>query len=320
MKSKILIIADVPGWAMERTADQVIARLRHRYHFEKAFNCDTPAKIAGKDFDLLYITYETQLQDAGFDIAVPANSVTGVRCHVKWDGGCGLPPTAQFISLLRKFRALNVPSLILHEIFRHHHPAVFHTPHGVDTDLFRPGPSGPLASPSGRLVLGWAGSRANHPGKRGIEDFIFPALEGLAGVTFLMAAREDKWRSHEEMVHFYRGLDAYICASRVEGGPHPVLEAAACGVPVISTPVGIAPELIRSGRNGILVQREVRALREAIVRLRDNRELRLEMGRQAREEVEERWTWDIQAPKYIPFFECGLSAGAPGACRTDASS
>jgi glycosyltransferase involved in cell wall biosynthesis len=108
------------------------------------------------------------------------------------------------------------------------------------------------------------------------------------------------------MVPFYQKLDAYICASRTEGGPHPILEASACGIPVISTPVGIAPELISDGANGILIERTIPAIREAVIMLRDNRDVRVEMGRQARKTIEEKWTWDTQAQKYIPFFNFGL--------------
>lgn len=35
MKPKILVIVDVPGWALERTADNVMSRLKDRYVFEK---------------------------------------------------------------------------------------------------------------------------------------------------------------------------------------------------------------------------------------------------------------------------------------------
>jgi len=59
------------------------------------------------------------------------------------------------------------------------------------------------------------------------------------------------------MVDFYRSLDAYICTSRTEGGPHPILEASSCGIPVISTPVGIAPELIEDKINGLLIKRNI---------------------------------------------------------------
>jgi glycosyltransferase involved in cell wall biosynthesis len=110
------------------------------------------------------------------------------------------------------------------------------------------------------------------------------------------------------MVEFYQGLDACICASRVEGGPHSLLEASACGVPVISTRVGLAPELIDSGSNGLLVERTIQSVREAVLRLRDDRDERIEIGRRARAAVEQGWTWDRQAPRYIPFFDYGLRA------------
>ena len=303
---RILIIADVPGWAMERTADNVMARLKEQYSFEKAFNSNAEEKIKQGNFDLLYITYETQFRDAGLKEVFPHHTVSGVRSHFKWDGGRGLPPSPEFIEYLQQFLALNVPSLILYDIFKRAHPAVIRTPHGVDEQFFRPHPQGPVATPKGELILGWTGSRTNHPGKRGIEDFILPALEGLRGVTFLMAAREERWRNQAEMVTFYQGLDAYICASRTEGGPHPILEACACGIPVISTRVGIAPELISDGKNGILIERSIACVREAIVRLRDHRDVRIEMGRQARKTIERDWTWDLQAPKYISFFNSGL--------------
>ena len=306
MKPKILVIVDVPGWALERTADNVMARLKDHYGFEKAFNKNAVEKIREGKFDLLYVAYETQFQDAGIEVDIPPPSVTGVRCHFKWDKGKDLPPSPEFLAHLQGFAALNVPSKILCNIFKGRHRAVFHTPHGVDSNKFKPRTHGFFSSPSGELVLGWAGSLKNHPGKRGVEDYIIPAVEGLKGVTLKLAAREEKWRTKEEMVAFYQGLDALICASRTEGGPHPLLEAAACGIPLISTRVGIAPELIQDNANGFLIDRDIQVIRDAIVKLRDNRELRMEMGRRARQIVEADWTWDRQARHYIPFFNRGL--------------
>ncbi len=85
-----------------------------------------------------------------------------------------------------------------------------------------------------------------------------------------------------------------------------LIEAAACGVPLISTRVGIAPELINDYDNGILVDRTVADIRRAVVLLRDNPEMRIHMGKSARRTIEEQWTWDRQAPNYIPFFDSGL--------------
>ena len=307
MKPKILVIVDVPGWALERTADNVIARLSDRYDFEKAFNKNAVEKICEGKFDLLYITYETQFQDAGIAVDTPERSVTGVRCHFKWDGGGkGMPPSSEFLSHLGKFAALNVPSRILYNIFKPRHPAVFYTPHGVDTEIFRPRAGNPFSSPAGELVLGWAGSLTNHPGKRGVEDYLMPAIKGLKGVSLRLAAREEKWRTQGEMVAFYQGVDVQICTSSTEGGPHPLLEAAACGNPLISTRVGIAPELIKDGENGFIIERDIEAIRKAVIMLRDNRDMRCSMGKQAREIVVQDWNWDLQAQHYIPFFNQGL--------------
>jgi hypothetical protein len=306
MKPRILVIVDVPGWALERTADNVMRRLAHRYSFIKAFNSNAVDAIRRRDYDLVYICYERQFQDTGLiNIDVPRPRVIGVRCHSKWDSGTGQPSSANFNSHLMGFSALHVPSRILYDIFSPLHPAVFHTPHGVDETVFVPARC-KAHSPGGSLVLGWAGSRANHPGKRGLDDLLIPAVRDLPGIELRLAAREEAWRTQEEMVDFYQGLDACICTSRVEGGPHSLLEASACGVPVISTRVGIAPELIQHGGNGLLIDRSIEAIRDALVLLRDSPELRMHMGKQARAVIEQAWTWDLQAPRYIPFFDYGL--------------
>jgi len=301
----------VPGWALERTADNVMRRLAGRYDFFKAYNNTAAESLSRGDYDLAYICYETQFQDAGIAVAVPRPSVIGVRCHSKWDGGAGLPPSPEFLSHLSRFNALHVPSRILYDIFSPLHPAVFYTPHGVDEAVFTPLPDRRVPASCGGLALGWAGSRTNHPGKRGLEDLLIPAVQQLPGVELRLAAREDTWRTQEEMVSFYQGLDACICTSRVEGGPHSLLEASACGIPVISTRVGIAPELIRHGRNGLLIDRSIEAIQEAVTQLRDMPDLRAAMGAHAREAVEQGWTWDRQALNYIPFFEYALAQG-PG--------
>jgi len=310
MKPRILIVVDVPEWALDRTADNIIKRLKDNYIFIKTYNRDAVKIIEKKRYDLLYITYWRQFKDADVRIDIPGPAVTGVRSHFKWDPGKGSAPSREVLNCLHRFDALHVPSQILYGIFKNKHPAVYCTPHGVDETVFVPRRDGCFAFSPGNLIIGWAGSKKNHPGKRGLDDFIIPAVAGLEGVTLKLAAREEKWRSQEEMVEFYQGLDAYICASRTEGGPHPLLEAAACGIPLISTRVGIAPELIKQEQNGILVQRTVEGIRKAIVRLRDNPDLRIQMGKKSRQIIEACWTWDQQALNYIPFFDYALNKTA----------
>lgn len=59
-------------------------------------------------------------------------------------------------------------------------------------------------------------------------------------------------QNFKELPACYHALDAYLVSSREEGGPKAVLESMATGVPVVSTPVGQASHLIRSGVNGLL--------------------------------------------------------------------
>jgi glycosyltransferase involved in cell wall biosynthesis len=54
----------------------------------------------------------------------------------------------------------------------------------------------------------------------------------------------------------YRALDVCLVASRDEGGPKAVLESMATGVPVVTTRVGQAADLVRNGENGFLVDVE----------------------------------------------------------------
>jgi glycosyltransferase involved in cell wall biosynthesis len=77
-------------------------------------------------------------------------------------------------------------------------------------------------------------------------------------------------RRHRELRGIYAALDAVVVASRQEGGPKAVLEAMAVGVPVVSTRVGQAQELIEDGVNGRLVDVEdAPALGDAIAAAAD---------------------------------------------------
>lgn len=51
---------------------------------------------------------------------------------------------------------------------------------------------------------------------------------------------------------YYSALDLYLVTSRAEGGPKAILESMATGVPVISTKVGMAPDIIKEEHNGLL--------------------------------------------------------------------
>jgi len=81
--------------------------------------------------------------------------------------------------------------------------------------------------------------------------------------------------SREELGHAYQGVDVCLVTSRQEGGPKSVLEAMASGVPLVSTRVGQATELVGDGENGLLADvDDVDALVAAVQRVHDDAQLR----------------------------------------------
>lgn len=60
-------------------------------------------------------------------------------------------------------------------------------------------------------------------------------------------------RDHLDLVDCYHTLDLYVVSSREEGGPMGLMESMACAVPVVSTRVGMGPDLITDGVTGGLV-------------------------------------------------------------------
>jgi glycosyltransferase involved in cell wall biosynthesis len=81
--------------------------------------------------------------------------------------------------------------------------------------------------------------------------------------------------SRDELARAYQRVDVCLVTSRQEGGPKAVLEAMATGVPLVSTRVGQATELVQDGENGLLADvDDVEALVTAVQCLHDDPELR----------------------------------------------
>ena len=57
---------------------------------------------------------------------------------------------------------------------------------------------------------------------------------------------------HNELHHYYQAADALVLASYSEGWPTVILEALACGIPVVSPKVGGVAEVVKNDRLGII--------------------------------------------------------------------
>jgi len=180
---------------------------------------------------------------------------------------------------------------------------------GVDTEAYRPSPrTRPADAP---LVIGTAGRYTAEKGHQSLIRAV-ASLEQrgvavechLAGSGSLEATYRELIRQHgiahrvtlrgelTDMASFYRELDAFVLPSiEAEGMPITVLEAMACGLPVISTRVGGVEEVIRDGTSGLVIApRDEPALAAAVQKLAESHQLRASLGHAARERVVKTFT------------------------------
>lgn len=55
-----------------------------------------------------------------------------------------------------------------------------------------------------------------------------------------------------DLIPYYQILDLYLICSREEGGPKALIESMACGIPIVTTRVGMVPEVIEDGKDGFI--------------------------------------------------------------------
>lgn len=104
----------------------------------------------------------------------------------------------------------------------------------------------------------------------------------------LNAAGVVEWVGHKADVGaIYEAADIAVLPSYREGLPKSLLEAAACGLPIVTTDTSGCREVVASGVNGLLVPvRDVEKLAQALARLIMDPELRARMGANSRTRAE----------------------------------
>ena len=145
---------------------------------------------------------------------------------------------------------------------------------------------------------------------KGVEGIIKPAIEELQregySVELNLADRNIKMIPQEEMPKFYNSIDLYVCASKTEGTPLPIIEAMAMGVPVISTDVGIVSEAVgECNKKYILKERTKEDLKNAIKSIIKNKQDFEEISKENIEKVKQ-WDWKVIAQQYKEFFESNM--------------
>jgi glycosyltransferase involved in cell wall biosynthesis len=194
---------------------------------------------------------------------------------------------------------------------------------GVDTAFFTPGPREQCASAPYFFTAGRLGPR------KGLEDLVdcadlisrrYPqvrfliagagpfeaslraliARRGLQQTVILLGHVSDR----QKMVDLYRSAQAYIHPAHYEGLPTVVLEAMACGCPVVATAVSGALDVIRDGYNGLLVPaRAPDRLAAAATCLLADSALRKRLSAAALQTIHQRYAWSVVSRNYLTLYE-----------------
>jgi hypothetical protein len=230
---RVLLLADVPGWIVERVCLRMQAGIPEiaQLDYYTRFDVDRLRRTA-RDFDLVhYANWDCgHVLDAFRDLERPL--ILSIRSH-------RYPPYVREAARLARVVHTITPAL------QAEFPGSVYIPNGV----FDPAPAGR------EFVVGFAGRPDDYKG----FSLIAEACE-RAGAVFRPATGDVP---PAEMLDYYRGLDVYVCASVAEGHSTPVMECLALNKPVITTRVGL-PMMLSPMPSLTLVDRDVDSIADAI--------------------------------------------------------
>lgn len=191
-------------------------------------------------------------------------------------------------------------------------------PNGVDTSKFRPVDRDKAIEWFGQkfelddyLNIVFVGRFSN---EKGVE-YLINSLEYLDGKLFLAGGgpQESYLRkiaekfgdrvqfigkvNHDEIPLLHNAMDIFVLPSiSMEGFSNSMLEALACGLPVVATPVGAAPDVVSSGLGEVVKMRDAKAIAEGIEKVRD-----LDRGK-VHEIIKSNYSFDVVADKVYELY------------------
>jgi glycosyltransferase involved in cell wall biosynthesis len=116
---------------------------------------------------------------------------------------------------------------------------------------------------------------------------------------------DDRWVRDRNLIWQYlSAADISVLSSRREGFPVAVVEAMACGLPVVATDISGVRDALGNEPTGLVVPREdARALAAAIGRLLDDEPLRRQLGERARQRAESEFSLQTVGSRIRAFME-----------------
>ena len=164
----------------------------------------------------------------------------------------------------------------------------------------------PQDLPTGKVKVGWCGLTGN-PRKRykelkEIMDTMPSEVEFTPNIiSHVNEYNKGKYKTVPAMNDYYRDIYIYVCPSASEGFGFPLLEATACGRPVITFDVGIASELVLDGA-GIIIVNSFEEMKKEILKLSTNIDKIKELGEKSIK-ASRKWEWSNFRESWLKVFE-----------------
>ncbi len=164
-------------------------------------------------------------------------------------------------------------------------------PFGIDAMLFRP------LNVEKTLDTVYIGSLAREGQKR-IRSWWEPICITM-GLEYLIHDGTKNFLNEQEIVKLYNRSKWFMMTASWEGAPIPILEAASCGLPILSTPTGVATHgVVEHKVNGYLCDTEGQFV-DCINAFQERPWLVEQMGEKSREIVLRDWDWRVVAEKWM---------------------
>ncbi len=124
--------------------------------------------------------------------------------------------------------------------------------------------------------------------------------KGLKDIISLIGKISDR-----DLLYYYKHSDIFVFPTlRYEGLPYTIIEAMACGLPVISTNIGGIPSAIINGKNGFLIKKgNKEEFLKYLIYLINNEKLRIKMGKEGRKIAKDRFDIKKMVKEYEKIFE-----------------
>lgn len=334
IKPKIAIIIDKNGWAFSNAANQIKQNLSKYYVIDIISMEDFGDNIAKLfifcyEYDIVYFMWRGLIswiysdyskyciKELGFDYEDFLEKyiknkciLTGVYDHFFLDEE---KERTDFI--LGVVKDYIVCSEKLNKIYnKFNKKPSFVISDGVDLDLFyMKNPKKYKDTNNRKIRIGWTGNSKfqddTDDDLKGLNRIIKPAVlelieEGYE-VELNIADRNINMIPHNEMIDYYNNIDIYICSSRTEGHPDPILEAMACGIPIISTNVGIVSEIFGKRQKNFIINRNKDELKCKLIELINNNNILKDLSKENVRRIK-KWSWKRKAKLYKKFFDKNL--------------